>query len=878
MGKKTTKPKGRFQDRIGKTGSFLVCVFAVIFMLISITGVGSLDKSIDMILKHPFTVTMQVNNATNTVSEMRMRMEQLINYSMPADFEIAQRAIGSLETDFKKSLDSIETNYFGTDGAAQRLKDIGMQIIDAQEALLANPENVNNSGRIERDMAENVAVLYDGFMEESDGIVSYEQKVINDFNNESSNLTRNNTILVVLLTAVIILVSVYFRYAVGKKNQEIYYRENLFSQLSDKIDDVIFIVDMEKGKSEFISPNSARILGIDQAAFAENENILYSYMDEDSVLRIREAFLSGEMGNNAELEIRLKHPKDGSERWMMMRAYPVLADGILQRYIISITDVTESRRTRQILTDSLVASRRINEAEKAFLSRMSHEIRTPMNTIIGMTTIAANALDNKERVADCLYKIAYSSRHLLGIINDVLDMSAIESGKLVMKNDPFDFGEMIEEIASLYHTQCESQGKNFDLKLVGVAEEKLIGDERKLNQILLNLLSNAVKFTPDGGHVLLSIRQRPVREGKVHMTFTVKDTGIGMDEAFLNRIFEPFEQGENIAGKYGGSGLGLAITKNMVGLMGGEISVQSKQGEGTTFSVEISLQVDDAGEKKEERNDLRDLHVLVVDDDEDTCEHVSILLERMGIRTQWVLSGAAAAEQVEAAQHGKDTFDICLIDWKMPGMDGIETTRKIREIAGKDSPVIIISAYDWQSIEKDARAAGANAFISKPMLQSSIYDVLLFVIGKRDFCHENKDKDGETFDFSNKRILLVEDNEINREIAGTLIREMGIMVEEAVDGGEAVGKVMRSEEGYYDLIFMDIQMPVMDGYQAARAIRGLERRDVCRMPIIAMTANAFEEDVRAAIRAGMNAHFSKPIDLDALESLLSRYLNGESGK
>lgn len=873
MKKKTTKPKGRFQDRIGKTGSFLVCVFAVIFMLISITGVGSLDKSIDMILKHPFTVTMEVNNATNTVSEMRMRMEQLINYSMPADFEIAQRAISGLEPALEKSLDSIETNYLGTDGAAQRLKDTGAQIIDAQEALLANPENVNNNSRIERDMAENVSVLYDSFMEESDGIVSYEQKVINDFNNESSSLTRNNTVLVVLLTAVIILVSVYFRYAVGKKNQEIYYRENLFSQLSDKIDDVIFIVDMEKGKFEFISPNSARILGIDQAAFVENENILYSYMDEDSVMRIREAFLNGEMGNNAELEIKLNHPKDGSERWMMMRAYPIMADGILQRYIVSITDVTESRRTRQILTDSLVASRRINEAEKAFLSRMSHEIRTPMNTIIGMTTIAANALDNKEKVADCLYKIAYSSRHLLGIINDVLDMSAIESGKLVMKNDPFDFGEMIEEIASLYHTQCESQGKSFDLKLVGVAEEKLIGDERKLNQILLNLLSNAVKFTPDGGHVLLSIRQRPVREGKVHMTFTVKDTGIGMDEAFLNRVFEPFEQGENIAGKYGGSGLGLAITKNMIGLMGGDISVQSKQGEGTTFSVEISLQVDDTGEKKEEGNDLRDLHVLVVDDDEDTCEHVAILLERMGIRTQWVLSGAAAAEQVEAAQHGKDAFDICLIDWKMPGMDGIETTRKIREITGKDSPVIIISAYDWQSIEKDARAAGANAFISKPMLQSSIYNVLLFVIGKRDFCHEKKDKDGETFDFSNKRILLVEDNEMNMEIVTELLAPTGIAIETAINGREAVEQFNSSPQGHYDAILMDVQMPVMDGYQATREIRAEERADAAEIPIIAMTANAFSEDVAASLATGMNDHIAKPIDIVAMNRTLFKFFS-----
>lgn len=472
-------------------------------------------------------------------------------------------------------------------------------------------------------------------------------------------------------------------------------------------------------------------------------------------------------------------------------------------------------------------------------------------------------------------KINLSGKHLLSLINDVLDMSKIENGKLSMRDEPFNFPELVADAAELIRSQANAGRLAMDVCLSPMKHENVVGDPLRMRQVCINILSNAVKYTPPGGFVRIEAWQEesPVL-GYANYVFRCTDTGVGMEPSFLEHIFQPFERARDHAGmRVAGTGLGMAITKNIIDLMNGDIHVESSPGKGSVFTISIPLKLQDAP-KEQVPEAWLGINSLIVDDDRQTCLNAVELLRDMGLRACFVTDGETGVRYVADAKDTKDPYELIIIDWKMPGMDGVETARRIRENVGEAVPVIILTAYDWSEIECEAREAGVTAFISKPFYRSKMCYLLRGLDGSA-----GEDKRTEKrLDYKGKRILLVEDNEINREIAGTLIREMGIMVEEAVDGGEAVDKVMRSEEGYYDLIFMDIQMPVMDGYQAARAIRGLERRDVCCMPIIAMTANAFEEDVRAAIRAGMNAHFSKPIDLDALESLLSRYLNGESGK
>lgn len=534
----------------------------------------------------------------------------------------------------------------------------------------------------------------------------------------------------------------------------------------------------------------------------------------------------------------------------------------------------EEEQRRQALQSALDSATAASNAKSQFLSNMSHDIRTPMNAIVGMTAIATAHLDDSERVMECLKKINLSSQHLLSLINDILDMSKIESGKLSLRDEPFNFAQLTAECVELVRSQAEAKQLDLDVQLMRLKNEKVIGDPLRIRQVYINILSNAVKYTPDGGRIRLEIRQEAAsRREYQSYVFCCADTGVGMSRSFLNKLFQPFERvQDSTSSKITGTGLGMAITKNLIDLMNGDIQVESKPGEGSVFTVTVPLRLQDVP-PEDVPPEWIGIHSLIVDDDRQTCETAAELLQDMGIRAQFVTRGAEAVQVVLQAQNTSDPFQLVIVDWKMPDMDGVEVARRIRKKIGPDIPVIILTAYDWSDIEYEARQAGVTAFLAKPFYRTKICYLLNELSGEKQTVPINRSTPMPGY--SGRRILLAEDNEINREIARTLLEETGAQVEEACDGQEAVKLVSASSEGYYDLIFMDIQMPRMNGYEAAKAIRHLNRKDVQTMPIVAMTANAFEEDVRAALNAGMDAHFAKPIDVNELYRLLSRYLTAE---
>lgn len=552
---------------------------------------------------------------------------------------------------------------------------------------------------------------------------------------------------------------------------------------------------------------------------------------------------------------------------LLMIVIVIYAYKLRNEYLIN----DELKRQQKILQDALLVAQKANDAKRDFLSRMSHEIRTPMNAIIGMSAVAFNYLDDKKRTADCLSKITFSSKHLLMLLNDVLDMSKIENGKLNIRQELFDLKNLVTSLADINYGLATAKGLSFEIVISGFKDELLLGDSMRVNQILLNLLSNAIKFTPKGGSVRLEIRMLRSASDKIWLRFIVKDSGIGMKKEFLEHLYEPFEQADNgIARKYGGTGLGMAITKNLVAIMDGTIEVESQEGAGTTFMVDLPFGVSKVDKKT--AAEMEEMRVLVVDDDNDTCEHAVVLLKGMGVNVDWALNGFEAIEKVRSAcEDDGRCYDVCFIDWCMPELDGIETARRMRRYVGPDVLIIIISAYDWSGIEEQAKAAGVNAFIAKPFFASNLYNTLLTVSRKPELGFSavgNK----ETYDFGGKKVLLVEDNELNMEIASELLKFVNLQVEHAENGKVAVDIFRNSKEKEYALIFMDIQMPLMNGYDAARCIRSSEHPAAGTIPIIAMTANAFNDDVQAAFDAGMNGHLAKPIDVEVLYKTIARYI------
>lgn len=532
----------------------------------------------------------------------------------------------------------------------------------------------------------------------------------------------------------------------------------------------------------------------------------------------------------------------------------------------------------QQLRLSVERERVANRSKSSFLSRMSHEIRTPLNAVIGYNAIAKNGIteahNDAERkqaemkVLDCLHKSEIASKHLLTVINDVLDMSAIESGKMKVEHTRFDFKGLITSLTTVFYSQAKAKDVDFEVVFGTLNEEWFIGDQMRTNQILTNLLSNAVKFTPPGGCVKLKIHQPEADANASHIHFEISDTGIGMTKEYLSHIWVPFEQADSsISRRFGGSGLGLSITKSLVDLMGGTISVQSDLGVGTTFFIDLTFARAEQPVSSS-MYDFSGVNALVVDDDSSTCDYIRLLFNRCGAKCAAVTSGEDALKAISVSLEHGESYSVCLVDWRMPGMDGIETIRSIRKIAGKYLPIIIVTAYDFAELADKAAEVGVSKFISKPLFQSSLFDLLATICGTQRVTPMEKSAD---IDFGGARVLLAEDNQMNMEIAKTILESAGLFVDSAWNGKQAVEMFEAAAPGTYMAILMDVHMPEMNGHEATRAIRASAHPEANTIPIIAMTADAFAENVAEAHAAGMNDHIAKPIDIPALFDMLKRY-------
>lgn len=675
-----------------------------------------------------------------------------------------------------------------------------------------------------------------------------------------------------LALLVILLIVRRSHVTLRRKNTEIMYRDELFQKLSLNVDDVFLMLDAKTTKADYVSPNIERLLGIPWREVRQDARVLAALHpkgDLDRDKKYLEGLLSGQQ---REWDHEYVHLETKERRWFHIIAIGSEVEG-RTKYILVMSDRTADRQVNQALSDAVAAAETANRAKSTFLSNMSHDIRTPMNAIIGFTTLALSNIDDTERVKDYLGKTLASSNHLLSLINDVLDMSRIESGKIHLEEVEVNLSDVLHDLKTIVSGQIYAKQLELYMDAMDVTDEDVYCDKTRLNQILLNLLSNAIKFTPAGGTVSVRVRQLASKvRGCGQYEFRIKDNGIGMSPEFAQRIFEPFERERtSTVSKIQGTGLGMAITKNIVDMMGGTIEVQTAQGKGTEFIVCVPMRAQTEQRPVEKITELEGLKALVVDDDFNICDSVTKMLVKVGMRAEWTLSGKEAVLRARQSIEMSDVYHAYIIDWRLPDMNGIEVTRRIRSL-NDDTPIIILTAYDWSDIEVEAKAAGVTAFCSKPMFMSDLRETLMSALGQKQTDAAQGLLPDKNADFKGKQILLVEDNELNREIAQEILREYGFRVDTAENGAVAVEKVSTAAPGSYDLVLMDVQMPIMDGYTATRQIRALDDPARAKLPILAMTANAFDEDRRNALESGMNGFLSKPIVIGDLVQELHKIL------
>ena len=656
--------------------------------------------------------------------------------------------------------------------------------------------------------------------------------------------------------------------AIREKDLEIRFREKLFGVLTNNVDDIFVMFSSDGLKVDYVSPNVEALLGVTSEAVKKDINALnMSIVNKEHILT-KEILLQVDIGDNWQEEGEFIQQQTGEQRWYQQTVHHVSIEE-KDRFILELSDRTKERQINQKLQQALDIAQGANEAKSNFLANMSHDMRTPMNAIIGYTTLLEKDAEQPNKVKEYTQKIMASSYHLLGLINDVLDMGKIESGRTALKLSEFNLAILLEEINTVMLPQARAKNQKFSIRTYGLYQELFVGDRVRIQQILMNLVSNAVKYTPEGGEIELHIYNRnQTSHNYARLRFEVKDTGIGMSSEFKDMIFEPFTREANTTlSGIQGTGLGMAIAKNLVDLMGGTIFVESSQGVGSTFTVDLELRIS----KQMEGGDFWKKHgiysMLAVDGDEDVCVNIQNLMVGTSVYVQYALDGYTALKMIEKKMLQNSDYSLILLAWKLPKMDGIETAKRIRGQVGNQIPILVLTEYDWSEVEEDAKQAGINAFCrSRSLFQTSGKWWNSSAAGKNTRKRIRASIRKRKKSISQLNFLIAEDNQINAEIITELLGMEGAKCDLAQNGQIALEMFENSKPGYYDIILMDIQMPVMDGYHAAREIRACAHPDAKTIPIAAMTANAFAEDVQKSLSAGMNIHISKPVNMDVLKS------------
>ena len=681
-----------------------------------------------------------------------------------------------------------------------------------------------------------------------------------------------------MIAATVAVIAIVSSIRNARRNRtELQYRELMFDVLSNSVDDIFIMLDAEKQTVDYISPNIERLLGIPAEDARADIRVLEKCAVNYNIAIPKNELDAIPLNKSRYWECEYMHQTTGERRWYRMTIYHMNIRGVT-KYISVMSDRTVEQQMNLKLQEALNAAQSANEAKSNFLSNMSHDIRTPMNAIVGFSVLLEKDADKPDKVREYTRKISASSQHLLSLINDVLDMSKIESGKTSLNVDKFSLPGLLEELNIILMPQAKAKTQEFTTHVQGTPPELLLGDKLRLNQILINLLSNAIKYTPSGGKIEFTVCELPQSAPQyAKLRFIVKDNGIGMSDEFQKHVFDPFSREINsVTNKIQGTGLGMAITKNLVDLMGGIITVESAPGKGSTFTAEFSFALPEQDESDQwVRQKIK--RMLVADDEEDICRNISELMEETGVNVSFVTDGASAVKAALEAHSSGSGFDVILLDWKMPGMDGVETARRIREQIGGGVPILVLTSYDWADIEDEARQAGINAFMPKPFFVSTFLQIIRPLFFEQTVCSEKETKECEKA-LDGRLFLVAEDNELNAEIITEMLALEGAKCELAVNGKEAVKMFTESAPGYYDMILMDVQMPVMNGYEATKAIRESDHPEAKSVPIAAMTANTFAEDVKNSLEAGMNGHLAKPIDMKAVRELACRLFAERGGK
>lgn len=854
-----------------KLNMVAVIVLMIVYLIVTLYNSEHLAAQTEKMSSHPFEMVVAGGELKMCIAKMQVRVERLYKHNTMDDVIYIRGILDELYEETDQVLKRLKHAYQGSDKEWDNLEDNLDEIkkqqngfllyVSADECFPQDQVIAYEEEKIEPLYQETTAMIDEMLEDAEEGGLQYVQNV--------EQLRVRVLVLSIILMVAMLAVFIFSQYIMWRQRKELQNRSTLFDSLSKSIDDAFVIRDAKSGEIVYRSLNMERVLGI-----SPTDETLYQGLKSEDVDEIYRYIGDFELAASYKKLVEYTRP-DGEKRWVLLRLYRV--NNLDTPQVISFySDRTNEEKQRIFLDAAMENADKANQAKGDFLARMSHEIRTPLNAIIGLVTLAIASIEDSAKVQDCLTKINFSSKHLLMLIDDILDMSQIESNKMKLQNEEFDIYQFINSFVVTIYSQAKAKNLEFKESITGFSEgSEYYGDSLRMGQILLNLVSNAIKFTPECGSVFLKVEKLVTKKNLDIVRFEVTDTGIGMSEEVQERIFAPFEQADSsIAAKFGGTGLGMSITKNLVMLMDGKIYVNSKENEGTTFTVDIPLL------KKESETKIPDfenmgLNALVVDDEEEECRHAVRVLQEIKIQAEWVMHGAQAIERVISHHRGNRDYDICLIDWKMHDIDGIEVTRRIRAEVGYDVPIVMISAYDYMEMEEEARAAGVDGFLPKPLYRTAVYE---------EISRELKEREGRQIQgkakqklLSGKKILLAEDNDINRDIAKELLELQGATVIACEDGKQALQAFQNSGIREYDAILLDIRMPVLDGYETAGRIRALNRKDAVIIPMIAVTAHAFSGDVTAALRAGMNAHVSKPLDIAELcDKLIKEMERAES--